>query len=153
MSGTYFLGGIKMLFDSFRYGWRYTEEECSKEELESIRIVSENISKTKWEELCDNVIIEKSSYIQKILSKKLQVLIADCCWGEENEKLSGAKFREYFDEEEEIITILYDYESAIEIPASFFYEKWFVFCYPSDSSLIICGNLSLFYYEDTVYII
>lgn len=142
-----------MPLNDFRYGWRYTDEECSEEELSEIKILSEDISNNMWNKICDNKIIEKSSYIQKILSKELPVLIRNCRWGEEDEKLTGNLFSDYFKESEKVITILYDYESSIEIPSDLFFEKWFVFCYPSDSLIIKCGDLNLFYYEDIVYIV
>ena len=54
----------------------------------------------------------------------MPVLIRDCRWGGEDEKLTGNLFSDYFKKSEKIITILYDYESSIEIPADLFFEKW-----------------------------
>ncbi len=49
------------------------------------------------------------------------------------------------------VTLLYDYNSAINITASLFCEKWSDFCYPSDALFVIKGNVVLLYYEDTLY--
>ena len=140
----------------FKYAWRYTSEDYalfSSKQLLEMEVVNEIESNKMWSSICDNEILQKSSYIQMMIAHKLPILVGDCGWGDEStENKTQQKLMNVLENFiSEKVTLLYDYNSAINITASLFCEKWSDFCYPSDALFVIKGNVVLLYYEDTLY--
>ena len=140
----------------FKYAWRYTSENYalfSPKQLSEMNVVNENKAVEIWNSICDNEILQKSSYVQMMIDNKLTVFIGDCGWGDESmERVTQQKLMSLFEKSiSDKVTLLYDHTSAISITASIFCEKWSDFCYPSDVLLIVNNNIVLLYYEDTLY--
>ena len=138
----------------FKYAWRYTSENYalfSPKQLSEMNVVNENKAVEIWNSICDNEILQKSSYVQMMIDHKLTVFIGDCGWGDESmERVTQQKLMSLFEKSiSDKVTLLYDHTSAISITASIFCEKWSDFCYPSDVLLIVNNNIVLLYYEDS----
>lgn len=147
-----------MNIKNFKFGWRFTEEKYSlfsEKELSEIKIIDKTQIQNFWDENLDNEIIEKCSFIKKIISHEIPVLINDCGWGN-NEKIEQTKesLKRYLNINlSDCVKIYYDNENAIEVSGSLFIEKWDDFCYPSDSLIIKYNEKMLLYYEDIIYIL
>lgn len=138
----------------FRYGWRFTDEKYalfSDEELSEMSIISKDEASKIWNTICDNRILQKSKYIKKLVEHQLEVLISDCGWNDEDGELKTKSILENELNVQDTITVLYNYESALEIQKKLFLEKWSDFCYPDDVLFIVSGNIVLLYNEDTIY--
>lgn len=51
----------------FKYAWRYTSENYalfSPKQLSEMNVVNENKAVKIWNSICDNEILQKSSYVQ-----------------------------------------------------------------------------------------
>lgn len=147
-----------MDIEEFKCGYRFTDEKYSvfsRNELSNIEIILSEKVKKNWCEICDNDVIEKSSFINKIVSKEMPVLISDCGWGDsEKEKITEDILNKFFDiNSADVITVFYDCETAINVLGSLFCTRWTDFCYPSDVLLIKKDKKVLLYYEDIIYIL
>lgn len=142
-----------MNIKNFKYGFRFTDEKYSlfsNDELSNIDIINEEKIKEFWNNNCDNEIIEKCSFIDKLVSKKLEVVISDCGWGNYELELNTTSILNNIITSD-TINIYYDYNSALKVNKNLFCNKWSDFCYPSDVLLIESNNSILLYYEDTIY--
>lgn len=139
----------------FPFGCRYTDEKYalfSDEELSKISVLNEDEAIRIWDFFCDNEVLEMSSFVKKLVSKELEVLIADCGWGEGGEEKTRDILAEYLKNRQvEKVDVLYYRKVAIRVDAELFVSKWDDFCYPSDVLLISLGDHALLYYEDVVY--
>ena len=64
----------------FKYAWRYTSENYalfSPKQLSEMNVVNENKAVEIWNSICDNEILQKSSYVQMMIDHKLTVFIGD----------------------------------------------------------------------------
>lgn len=147
-----------MITNEFKYSWRFTDEKYAlftNDELNEMNITSDAKKAGYWNSVCDDPIIEKCSFIKKIIAGELPVLIADCGWGDEaSERDTEKVLRKHFKPEiNAVITVLYDKETSLDVSSELFCNKWSDFCYPSDVLLINCNGQFFLYNEDTIYIL
>ena len=140
----------------FKYGFRYTNKDYalfSLDELSKIEVINSNEVRMIWDQICDDEVIERCSFIKKIILHELPVFIEDCGWGNDlYENKTKNLLLKYFNGScDDKITLYYDCESAISVSKFLFCNRWSDFCYPSDSLLIKYDNEMLFYYEDIIY--
>lgn len=147
-----------MNIKDFKYSYRFMEEKYSvfsSKELSEIKVIDKDEIKDFWNKNLDNEIIEKCSFIKKIISHEMPVLINDCGW-DNDEKIEETKnkIKDYFNiNSNNNVIIYYDIESAIEVKSSLFLERWTDFCYPTDTLIISYNKKILLYYEDIIYIL
>lgn len=140
----------------FKFSWRYTDEKYAlftSNELLQMGVVSEKESARKWDEICDNRIFQKSSYIKLLINQKLPVFISDAGWGEmQYEYNTKEQLLELFSKyEDKDLFLLYDRHTGLKVSKELFCNKWSDFCYPSDANLILFYKKILIYYEDSIY--
>lgn len=71
---------------NFKYNYRFTNDGYSlfsEKELAKIEVVSPKQIYEYWHETFDNDILEKCSFIKKIVSHDMPILINDCGWGDD----------------------------------------------------------------------
>lgn len=111
----------------FKYAWRYTGENYalfSSEQLSEMEVLDEIKANKIWNSVCDNGIVQESSYIQMMINRKLPILIGDCGWGDESaENKTREKLMSVFENfTPGKLTVLYDHNSAINISIPFLQE-------------------------------
>lgn len=145
-----------MNIKEFKCGFRFTDEKYalfSEEELSEMEVLSKESANASWFSYCDDELLPKSYFIKKKGLNELQLISADCGWGDEEAEnntkyLFETTLRQYLNG---CINICYDSESALKVSAKLFCDKWTDFCYPSDYLIIDCGDRAILYYEDLIY--
>ncbi len=145
-----------MLIKDFHYGFRFTDKNYSlfsSDELSQIEVISKEKANAIWNTICDSEIFQKSSYIKKILNKQIPPILGNSGWGEcDIENKTKGIFADIFNaQKSEPLYVLYHYSTALAVSVELFCDKWSDFCYPSDSILLLCGEIVVIYYEDAIY--